>query len=65
MAGKKHPILSVLLILVAAVVFLGVAMAAILSIFGPSSGLSFGERIGVIKVEGTIVDSEPILNQLV
>jgi protease-4 len=65
MAGKKHPILSVLGILAVAVVFLGAAMAVILSIFGPSTGLSFGDRIGVINVEGTIVDSEPILNQLV
>ncbi|MBN1103907.1 MAG: signal peptide peptidase SppA [Deltaproteobacteria bacterium] len=65
MTGKKHPILSVLAILVAAVVFLGAAMAVILSIFGPSSAFSFRERIGVINVEGTIIDSEPILNQLV
>jgi protease-4 len=65
MAGKKYPILTVLVILCVAALFLGVAMTVILSISGPSAGISFGNRIGVISIEGTIVDPEPILTQLV
>lgn len=65
MAGKKYPILTVLVILCVAALFLGVAMTVILGISGPSAGISFGNRIGVISIEGTIVDPEPILTQLV
>jgi protease IV len=65
MAGKKHPIVTVVVILGVVALFLGVAMTVLLSIAGPSSGISFGNRIGVISIEGTIVDSEPILTQLV
>jgi len=65
MAKKKHPILIVLLILGIAVIFLGMVMTAILSFFDPSSGLSFSNKIGVIPIQGTIVDSEQTVLQLV
>jgi protease IV len=65
MAGKKYPIVTVLVILCVVALLLGGAMTALLSIAGPSSGISFGNRIGVITVEGTIVDPEPVLTQLV
>jgi protease-4 len=65
MAGKRYPIITVLVILCVVALFLGAAMTALLSISGPSSGVSFGNRIGVITLEGTIVDPEPILTQLV
>jgi protease IV len=64
MARKKHPILIVLGILCAAIVVLGIVMSVILSLTGPSQGLSFGERIGVIAIEGMIVNPEPVLKQL-
>ena len=65
MSGKKRPILIVLVILGIAVLFLGGIMALILNFFGPSSSLSFGDKIGVIPLEGPILDSGPILTQLI
>ena len=65
MPGKKHPILIVVVILAIVVLFLGGIMALILSFSGSSSRLSFGDRIGVIPLKGPIMDSEPILSQLV
>ncbi|MBN2122731.1 MAG: signal peptide peptidase SppA [Deltaproteobacteria bacterium] len=65
MAGKRYPILTVLVILGVIALFLGAAMTAFLGIAGSSSGISFGNRIGVIAIEGTIADPEPILTQLV
>ena len=64
MAGKKHPILFVIGILCAVILVMGIAMALILSWLGPSKSLSFGDRIGVISVEGVILDPEPVLKQL-
>jgi protease IV len=64
MAGKKHPILFVIGILCAVILILGVAMSVILSLLGPSQSLSFGNRIGVISIEGMIVSPEPVLKQL-
>ena len=40
-------------------------MALILNFFGPSSSLSFGDKIGVIPLEGPILDSGPVLTQLI
>ena len=65
MPGKKHPILIVVIILAITVLFLGGIMALILSLSGTSSRLAFGEKIGIIPLEGPITDSEPILSQLV
>jgi len=65
MSVKKHPILMVLIILGITVLVLGTVMFIILRIFGPSSNLSFGDRIGVIPIEGSITDPEPIVSQLV
>ena len=65
MSVKKHPILTVLIILGITVLLLGTVMIIILRIFGPSSNLSFGDRIGVIPIEGSITDPEPIVSQLV
>jgi protease-4 len=65
MPGKKHPILIVVIILAIVVLFLGGIMAFVLSFSGSSSRLAFGDRIGVIPVVGPIMDSEPILSQLV
>ncbi|MDY7038129.1 MAG: signal peptide peptidase SppA [Thermodesulfobacteriota bacterium] len=65
MSEKKHPILSVLIILGVIILFLGAVMTIILSFFGPSSNLSFGDKIGIIPIEGRIRDSEPIVSQLI
>ena len=65
MPTKKHPILIVLIILGITVLFLGIVMTAVLNFFGPSSGLTFSSKIGVIRIEGTIMDSRHIVSQLV
>lgn len=65
MSGEKHPIVMVLIILMVTVLFLGMVMAIILKFFGPSSGLKFGDKIGVVPIKGPITDSEPIVSQLV
>ena len=64
MAGKKHPILIVLGILAGVGLVLGVAMIIVLKVFTPSSNLSFSSKIGVIPIEGAILDSQAITEQL-
>jgi protease-4 len=64
MSGKKQPILIVFLILGFLVLFLGVTMIFILAFLGPPADFSFGEKIGVILVQGPISDSGPITDQL-
>jgi len=55
----------VLVILGVAALFLG-TMGVLISFFsGPSSRFSFREKIGVIPVEGAIMDSRAIVSQLV
>jgi protease-4 len=65
MSERKHPILIVLVILGITVIFLGVVMTVILQFFGPSSSLAFGDKIGVIPIKGPIMDSGPVVTQLV
>lgn len=65
MAGKKHPILTVLFILAGFGLFLGVTMVIVLKIFTPSPNFTFKDKIGVIKIDGAIIDSETITSQLV
>ena len=64
MAKRKHPILTVIIILAIAIVILGGMMTLILSFFGNNSKISFGEKIGVILVQGTITDAGTILMEL-
>jgi len=64
MAGKKHPILIVLGILAGVGLVLGIAMIIVLKVFTPSSNLSFSSKIGVIPIEGAILDSQAITEQL-
>jgi protease-4 len=65
MPGKKHSILAVLVILGIVALMLG----AILTLLSGSSGFSplfsLREKIGVVTIDGTITDSEPIITQLV
>jgi protease-4 len=65
MAGKKHPILTVLAILGVVVLVLGATMIIALRLVAPSSDLSFGDKIGVIPMEGVISHSRSITSQLV
>ena len=65
MPGKKHPILTVLIILGVIALFLGMTMIVVLKMLGAPSQLSFGAKIGVIPIEGPITDSQDIVSQLV
>jgi protease-4 len=65
MARKRHPVLIVMAILGGVALFLGTAMFVLLKMVGPVSRLPFGEKIGVIPLEGAILDSQTILSQLV
>jgi protease-4 len=65
MAQKKHPILTVLVILCVVALFLGITMVIVLKIVSPSSNLSFGDKIGVIPIDGTISESIDITTELV
>ena len=64
MANRKHPILTVIIILAIAIVILGGMMTLILSFFGNNSKISFGEKIGVVLIQGTITDAGTILMEL-
>lgn len=65
MAGKKHPIFVVLAILLGLGLFLGTVMIIVLKVLSPASTLSFSDKIGVVLIEGTILDSQNITKQLV
>jgi len=65
MSEKKRPILIVLSILGLTGLFLGLVITIIFMISDQSPNLSFGDKIGVISVEGPITDSEPVVSQLV
>ncbi len=64
MAQKKHPILTVAVILCVVALFLGITMVIVLKIISPSSNLSFGDKIGVIPIEGPISQSMEITTEL-
>ncbi len=66
MAGKRSPIMTVLIILGVAVLILGGVMVLITHIAGrPGTKLPFARKIGVIPIEGTINDSRDLLSQIV
>ena len=65
MSKKKHSILFVILILGVTVLVLGTVMTAFQKYFDHPLKLGFSQKIGVIPIEGTIVDSRAILSQLV
>ncbi len=62
---RRRPILTALLILIAicAVFFL---MVFGISHFGDQYAFEFGgDRVGIVKIEGTIVESEPIIDKII
>jgi protease-4 len=65
MAKKRHPILTVFVILGVVALILGGTMILFLKLLGPSSGLIFNEKIGVIPIDGTISSSQTVTSQLV
>lgn len=65
MAKGRHPILTVLVILGGVALLLGASMYLILHIFDTPLRLTFGDKIGVIPIQGTIVDSRRIVSDLV
>jgi protease-4 len=65
MGKRKHPILTVFVILGVVVLLLGGTMILLLELLAPSSGFSFNEKIGVILIDGTISSSQTVTSQLV
>ena len=65
MPKTKNPILIVSLILLGIILFLGIALTCILSIFTPFTDLTFRDQIGVIPIEGTISDSRSVISSLI
>lgn len=64
MAKRKHPVLTVIIILAIVIVVLGGMMTLVFSLFGNTSKFSFGEKIGVVLIQGTITDAGTILMEL-
>jgi len=65
MSGKGHPILTVIVILAAVGVFLGLVMTLFFAVAGPSEAFLFKEKIGVLPIEGAITESDSLVAQLV
>lgn len=65
MSGKKHPLLIVVLILVIVALLLGATAVIIIRMSGLSPNLAFTEKIGVVPIDGTILDSQKITSQLI
>ena len=65
MTKKKNSILLVLCILGGVVIFLAMVMMVVFRFVSPVSGLAFNEKIGVIPIQGTIINPEPVVSQLI
>ena len=65
MLQKDRPITLVLLILGVAILFFGTVMAIVLSFSRLTPSLSFGNKIGVIPINGVIKDADTIIEQLI
>lgn len=57
--------MTVVIIIAVVALFLGTTSILILRVFAPFSQISFGEKIGVIPIRGTIKDAQPILSEIV
>ncbi|RLB80596.1 MAG: signal peptide peptidase SppA, partial [Deltaproteobacteria bacterium] len=65
MSQKKRTFLTVVLIVLIVGLVLGLASILIIKQIGSSSKIAFGDKIGVIPIEGPIASSRSIVNQLV
>ena len=62
---KKHPILTAFLILIAICAVFFLIVFAISQFGDQYTYMLGGEKIGVIKIEGTILESEPVIEKIV
>jgi protease IV len=65
MAKNRNSILTVLAILGGLAVFLAVSVFVVFKMVNPSTQLPFADKIGVIPLEGPILDSDKIISQLI
>jgi protease-4 len=65
MPGEKHSILAVLVILGIVALLLGAILTLLSGLSGSSPLFSLRQKIGVVSIDGTITDPEPIVTQLV
>jgi protease-4 len=61
---KKHPILTVIMILVAIVILMSLIMVALGGFSGRTGGMPFASKVGVVPIVGEIRDSTQILETL-
>jgi protease-4 len=61
---KKHPILTVFIILACVIVVLTILMTALSGLLSSSSGIAFTNKVGVIPIVGEIGDSTEVLRQI-
>ena len=61
---KDRPLILALFILISAILFFGTLSAIVLYVSNHTSLLSYGNKIGVIPIDGVIKDSDVILDQL-
>lgn len=62
---KKHPLRLALIIIGVVFLFFFVSVLVIASLFGTSPGLTITKKVAVIPIQGPILASEVIVNQLI
>ena len=65
MAKKKHPILTVLLIIAGFALLLGTVSVVVVKIVSPTAPISFTPKIGVIPINGAIVNAQPVIAEII
>ncbi|MFZ0450110.1 MAG: signal peptide peptidase SppA [Desulfatiglandaceae bacterium] len=65
MAKKKHTVLTVFIIIAAVALLLGTISIIVVRTLAPSSRISFGKKIGVITINGTILNAQPTLSEII
>ncbi|OPX41563.1 MAG: signal peptide peptidase SppA [Deltaproteobacteria bacterium] len=65
MAKKKHPIFTVLLIIAVFALLLGTVAVLVVKFVSPTSHISFTQKIGVVPINGTIVNAQPVISQII
>jgi protease IV len=61
---KQHPVLIILILLMAAGAMITIIAAAVGGGSGGMSVMSFGNKVGVVKIEGLIMDSKETIEQI-